>query len=173
LLSLVEYERTERGSAAPDIVACNMLIRGSLLKLLGGFPTELGRTPGSLLGGEEVVIARKVVASGSRVVFEPCLRVYHRIHTERLGTRWVRRRAHAEGELLWKCSPSVATAAKVVLSIPYLALASRLHAIGRGAPNNYDYHVRLWNNLGFIKSALQSMTPRKLQPGVGRRDGAI
>lgn len=161
LLSILESEHTEPGLTIPAIVACNMLLRAQLLQQVGGFPTQLGRTPGSLLGGEEVVIARQVAALGFRVVFEPSLRVYHRIHAERLGTRWVRRRAHAEGELLWKCSPSATTTAKVILSIPYLALAARLRTISRTQPSNYDYHVRLWNNLGFIKSALQSVALRR------------
>ncbi len=160
LLSLIESERVESGSTVPNIVGCNMLIRATLLKQIGGFPTELGRTPSSLLGGEEVVIARKVAALGFGVGFEPRLRVDHRIGTERLGTHWVRRRAHAEGELLWRCSPSAAITAKVLLSIPYLALASLLQPIARRTERNYDYHVRLWNNLGFAKSAAQSVVAK-------------
>jgi GT2 family glycosyltransferase len=165
LLSLIEAERTEPGSPVPDIVACNMLIRRELLTELGGFPTELGRTPGSLLGGEEIAVVRKVAARGSRVLFDSQLRVHHRIHAERLGTDWVRRRAHAEGELLWKCSPSAKTAAKVVLSIPYLALVSRLRAMRTGTPQDYDHHVRLWNNLGFVKSAMRSVAPSRHRSG--------
>jgi GT2 family glycosyltransferase len=165
LLSLIETERLGPGTRVPDIVACNMLVRRALLQEIGGFPTQLGRTPGSLLGGEEIAVARGVAARGARVVFEPRLRVHHRIHVERLGTDWVRRRAHAEGELLWKCSRSATTTAKVVLSIPYLALVSRLRALPHGRPPNYDYHVRLWNNLGFVKSAIHSVTPNPHRGG--------
>lgn len=160
LLSLVDTERRARGSKVPEIVACNLLIRRALLEELGGFPCELGRTPESLLGGEEIAVARAVAARGFIVQFEPQLRVYHQIHAERLATQWVRRRAEAEGELLWKCSPSAATTAKVILSIPYLALASGLRALPSGLPQDYDHHVRLWNNLGFLKSAIASVAHR-------------
>ncbi|HMA96416.1 MAG TPA: glycosyltransferase family 2 protein [Polyangiaceae bacterium] len=157
LLSLIDSERRPHGSAVPEIVACNMLVRRNLLEEVGGFPTNLGRTPGSLLGGEEIAVARLVAERGFAVRFDPELRVYHQIHAERLGTDWVRRRAEAEGELLWKCAPSAATTAKVILSIPYLALASGLRGFRDRKPRNYDFHVRLWNNLGFLKSALSSV----------------
>ncbi|HEY5955077.1 MAG TPA: glycosyltransferase family 2 protein, partial [Polyangiaceae bacterium] len=54
LLSLVDAERIARGSSVPEVVACNMLVRRSLVQEVGGFRTELGRVPGSLLGGEEI-----------------------------------------------------------------------------------------------------------------------
>lgn len=164
LLSLVDSERKSRGSRVPEVVACNMLIRKSALERVGQFPVELGRTPKSLLGGEEIIVARRVAACDFAVQFDDKLRVYHQIHAERLGTRWVRRRAEAEGELLWKFSPSVATTAKVILSIPYLALAAGLREMPLSAPKDYDYHVRLWNNLGFLKSALSSMSQRSRSP---------
>lgn len=160
LLSLIDRERKARGSRVPEVVACNMLLRRSVLERVGWFPVELGRTPHSLLGGEEIIVARRVAAYDFSVQFDPALRVYHQIHPERLGTQWVRRRAEAEGELLWRFSPSAATTAKVILSIPYLALASRLRETALSASNDYDYHVRLWNNLGFLKSALSSVAQR-------------
>lgn len=164
LLSLVDSERKARGSRVPEVVACNMLVRRSVLERVGLFPVELGRTPKSLLGGEEIIVARRVVACDFAVQFDEKLRVYHQIHPERLGTRWVRRRAEAEGELLWRFSPSLATTAKVVLSIPYLALAARLREAAPTKPKDYDYHVRLWNNLGFLKSAMSSMVQRSRNP---------
>lgn len=171
LLSLIDSERRAHGSPVPEIVACNMLIRRKLLEEIGGFPTELGRTPGSLLGGEEIAVARRVAERSFVVRFEPRLRVHHQIHAERLGTDWVRRRAEAEGELLWRCAPSAATTAKVILSIPYLAVASGLSGFPDGKPRNYDFHVRLWNNLGFLKSALSSVSQKGT--GLGGRGPTI
>jgi glycosyltransferase involved in cell wall biosynthesis len=160
LLSLVDSERVAHGAAIPEVVACNMLVRRRLVEEVGGFHTALGRTPGSLLGGEEIELARRIAAHGYRVSFDPSLRVYHQIHAERLGTGWIRKRAEAEGELLWRCSPSAKTAAKVFLSIPYLALASTLRSLPNGLPRDYDHHVRLWNNVGFAKSAITALTNR-------------
>ncbi|MFZ5890678.1 MAG: glycosyltransferase family 2 protein [Myxococcota bacterium] len=154
LLSLVEVEQRPPGSNVPHIVGCNLLVRRDLLQELGGFSAELGRTPDRLLGGEEIAIAREIAERGLKVDFASRLRVYHKISTERLKTAWIRKRAEAEGELLWKCSPRAIP--KILLSIPFLAVASTLRTLPTGSPSDYDHHVRLWHNLGFLKSAVAS-----------------
>jgi GT2 family glycosyltransferase len=158
LLSLVEADEETKGAAVPHVVGCNLLVRRDLLNELGGFSTELGRTPERLLGGEEIAIARAIAERGFEVRLDLALRVYHKIATERLSTRWIRRRAEAEGELLWKSAPT--SMPKVLLSIPYLAVASTLRTLPSGKPRNYDHHVRLWHNLGFLKSALSTLRTR-------------
>ncbi len=157
LLSLIELEHYPDDSNVPQVVGCNLLVRRSALEEIGGFSAELGRTPERLLGGEEIDMVRKICARGRRVTFDAGLRVHHKIHAERLSPAWVRRRAEAEGELLWKCAGSPRLALKVLLSIPYLALASGLRTLPAGSPRDYDHHVRLWNNLGFVKSAMAAM----------------
>ncbi|MGC4089027.1 MAG: glycosyltransferase family 2 protein [Polyangiaceae bacterium] len=158
LLSLLETEQRPRGSQVPNIVGCNFLVRRRALRELGGFATELGRTPERLLGGEEIAIARAIAARGERIEFDSGLRVFHKISNERLHTSWIKKRAAAEGELLWKCAPSALP--KVAMSIPFLALAAHLRGLGAGTPSDYDHHVRLWHNLGFLESALGALTTK-------------
>ncbi len=155
LLSLLEEERPTDVAQLPMVVGCNMLIRRTALLEIGAFPTELGRTPDNLLGGEEIACARRLIANGWKVVFDGELEVFHCVHAERLTTAWVRKRAIAEGVLLRKCSRKPATAAKVAFSLPYLACLTVVERLRHDT--GHDAYIRLWHNLGFVKEALRTV----------------
>lgn len=153
LLSLLEEERATDVAHLPMVVGCNMLIRRPALIEVGAFPTDLGRTPDNLLGGEEIACARRLIRQGWRVIFDKQLEVFHCVHPERLTPAWVKKRALAEGVLLRKCTRRRATAAKVALSLPYLACLT-LYERRNG---QHEAYIRLWHNLGFVKEALRAV----------------
>lgn len=146
-LSLVEEEHWLPLCKHPLFVGCNMLLRRESLVREGGFPTHLGRTPTSLVGGEEYAVAARFVERGERVVFEPKLSVFHTIHAERLTGPWIRRRARAEGELVSKTRCSAAQTAKSVMALGPLTTMTVLEWARGGYRDNY---VRLWHNLGYL-----------------------
>jgi glycosyltransferase involved in cell wall biosynthesis len=61
------------------------------------FDERLGRRPGSLLGGEESDLARRVIARGLTVLYEGRAVVHHQILPERVSYRWLFRRMFYAG----------------------------------------------------------------------------
>jgi glucosyl-dolichyl phosphate glucuronosyltransferase len=155
LLSLLEEERWTDVADLPMVVGCNMLIRRSALIEVGAFPTELGRTPDNLLGGEEIACARRLIGQRWQVIFDKRLEVFHCVHPERLTPAWVKKRALAEGVLLRKCTRKPAVAAKVALSLPYLACLTMYERL-RG-DGGHEAYIRLWHNLGFVRETLRAV----------------
>jgi len=80
------------------IVGCNF---GINLALIGrenaSFNPAFGRVPGSLAGGEETELCRRVRAAGHDVVYDGRAVVEHQIGIERCTYRWLIRRIYAAG----------------------------------------------------------------------------
>ncbi len=73
------------------------LVRTAALYAVPGFDERLGRHGGSLLSGEEVLLAEQLMLAGWRIWHSDRIEVGHIIEPERLTTGWVRRRAYWEG----------------------------------------------------------------------------
>jgi GT2 family glycosyltransferase len=76
----------------------NVAFRRQALKQVGMFSTALGRKgEGSLLSGEEMDMVARVMAAGWEVWLEPKAPVSHKVHAERLTSRYYWRRFWWEG----------------------------------------------------------------------------
>lgn len=78
------------------VVGANMAFPADQLADAGGFPTELGRKEGNMLGGEDLA-AQYGATSRTGVYYQPGSRVRHHIGRERLTVRFFLRRFYAQG----------------------------------------------------------------------------
>jgi len=79
------------------VCGANLAFRRESLLAAGGFHKELGRIGDRLIGGEESLAVRLLLRRGLEVMYEPAVRVWHRIAHDRLTLDWIRRRAYWEG----------------------------------------------------------------------------
>lgn len=68
-----------------------------ILKITGGFPTNLGRVGKKLLSNEENFIRRKIIEKGYYCFFHPEITIGHHIPKSRLNKRWFMRRFYWQG----------------------------------------------------------------------------
>ncbi len=105
-------------SSAEWPFGANVAFRRAVLGEVGQFNLALGRTgPGSLLSGEDSDMVRRVLDSGWRVWLEPCARVLHKVHAERLTSRFYWRRFWWGGRSRAQ-QPSVSITGRLVLAVP-------------------------------------------------------
>ena len=81
----------------PRIVGTSFALDRDRLPRSEPFRLELGRTPDSELGGEEVALCDEVRAAGWDVVYEPAALVHHHVRPGRDSWRWMLRRAFVAG----------------------------------------------------------------------------
>jgi hypothetical protein len=94
---MVDLEGEFDQTAAPKFLIGHSLARVQVLRDIGGFDLRLGRDNNSLLGGEEVLLVKQLVAKGWKIWHSSRIAVGHRIPVERLEREWVRKRAFWEG----------------------------------------------------------------------------
>lgn len=92
-LSIVDRGNAARALSDDEWLAgTNIAFRKAAVLDAGGFAEALGRTPVSLLGNEEIQLARRIRRRGGAVRYDPAISVRHRIHPDRLEQSWMRRR---------------------------------------------------------------------------------
>lgn len=93
-LSCIDWSPTPRFLRAGEwVVGANLTLRRSVFETYGLFDTDLGRRgAGSLLSNEESALLDRI--GQHRVFYDPAIAVRHVIPTERLTTRWFRRRVY-------------------------------------------------------------------------------
>jgi GT2 family glycosyltransferase len=81
-----------------NFVGANMSFRRDLLRSLGGFSSELGRTGANAAGCEETELCIRAASSpDSKLVYEPAARVLHRVPPSRGTWKYFLKRCYAEG----------------------------------------------------------------------------
>lgn len=83
------------------LVTASAAFRADVLRATGGFDPELGPTGAGHLVGDDVLLHRKVVALGGRVLYVPSSVVVHELPSTRLNRRYLLRRAHEQGRSDW------------------------------------------------------------------------
>lgn len=68
-----------------------------LLKKLGGFDTQLGRKPNSLMSNEEILIQERLDRMGLKRAYCEDALIWHHIQKPRLNKRWILRRGYWQG----------------------------------------------------------------------------
>lgn len=90
IYGVTRYGDLEREILPPEVpIGCNMAFRRSVFEQIGVFYTSLGRTPGSLLSGEDDHIMHRIANAGLKTLYSPEARVSHRISPTRLTRQWV------------------------------------------------------------------------------------
>ena len=66
----------------------NMAFRKRMFQKYGGFRTDLGRRPGSLMSNEDTEFGRRLLAAGERFRYEPSAVVYHPVQKDRTEKKY-------------------------------------------------------------------------------------
>lgn len=98
LFNLGDDIQTLQGPIFP--CGANLAVRRAAFDRIGAFHTLLGRTPGSLLSGEETEFFRRVRRAGGTIAYAPDAVVHHIIPVSRLDAAYLRNRAWWEGKTL-------------------------------------------------------------------------
>lgn len=154
-LSCIEdaVKRSVRDGA--KVCGANLAFHRESLLAVGGFRNELGRIGERLIGGEETLAVSLLLRSGQEVIYDPAVRVKHKIHAERLTSDWIRRRAYWEGVTEVAKVKALGERFPRNLALPKLAasasLFSALHAITRRA----DFLIRSQIARGALNARLK------------------
>lgn len=98
IYGVTHYGDGERELRSPEVpIGCNMAFRRSVFDAVGEFHGALGRSPGSLLSGDEDHFLLRAERAGLRTLYVPDMVVTHRIPAERLSRDWVLRRFYWGG----------------------------------------------------------------------------
>ncbi len=92
-LTIVDRGATTRMLEAHEWLAgTNIAYRTELLHEIGGFNETIGRVGKLLLSNEELVVSEKIRALGYGVLYEPKVKMQHRVHSDRISQSWMRKR---------------------------------------------------------------------------------
>ena len=80
-------------------IGCNMSLRRSVVDVVGGFKSEVGRIGSTPVGGEETELCIRIRANrnSDQILFDPEMRVQHHVSPDRATLRYFVRRCHHEG----------------------------------------------------------------------------
>ena len=80
-------------------IGCNMSMRRSVMSVVGGFRSEVGRVGTTPVGGEETELCIRIQASAPEnlVLYDPDMRVRHHVSLDRTTLRYFVRRCYHEG----------------------------------------------------------------------------
>lgn len=86
-------------AAVRNPLGCNMSLRRSVLDVVGGFSSEVGRVGVHPVGGEETELCIRIGANDPSAVIlvDPQARVRHRVSADRMTLSYFRRRCYHEG----------------------------------------------------------------------------
>lgn len=79
---------TEAGQLAEAPFGANMAFRKKMFEKYGGFRTDLGRRPGSMMSNEDTEFAGRLLAGGEPLRYEPSAVVYHPVPENRLQKQY-------------------------------------------------------------------------------------
>lgn len=71
---IINYTQTDA-----ELCGGNFIAKRALLNLAGGFNTKLGRTPGTLIGGEDGELHRRLKRAGGQGIYDPKMAIHHLI----------------------------------------------------------------------------------------------
>lgn len=75
---------------ARNVWGMNMAFRREAFELAGAFSTDIGGVHGRRLHGEEVELSLRVRSvTGKRIVYDPEVKVMHKVYSRRLSMRWI------------------------------------------------------------------------------------
>jgi glycosyltransferase involved in cell wall biosynthesis len=138
----------------------NAVLTREVLEKVGPYATELGRTKGNLLSGEDRDMHRRLLASGATGYYVPDLKIYHYIPPERLTRRYFRRWSFWHGVSMMAVDGINPISASYVLGVPrwfYGVAARRMAASAREAvrrpkssPGVFSAELAVWEIVGFF-----------------------
>jgi glycosyltransferase involved in cell wall biosynthesis len=99
-------------------IGANMAVRRSVVAMIGGLRTDLGKLEGSLRTGEDHEFFLRMLRAGFRGVYEPRARVHHRVPAERLTRQYFRQWQYQNGCAVARLEASYVSADRRLLGVP-------------------------------------------------------
>jgi glycosyltransferase involved in cell wall biosynthesis len=78
----------EAGQLNEAPIGANMAFQKTMFEKYGGFRTDLGRRPGSLMSNEDTEFADRLISAGERLRYEPSAVVYHPVLQDRIQRKY-------------------------------------------------------------------------------------
>ena len=154
-LSCIQTKVRRSVREGAKVCGANLAFRRDALALQGGFRTELGRTGNRLISGEESLVVRLLLRRGFEVMYEPSVKVRHRIHRERLTLEWIRQRAYWEGVTEVALVGAAGDGMPWRLAIPKLAASALLFGALYAVRRNPDDLIRSRIAIGALATRLK------------------
>ncbi len=141
--------------------------RHALLRT-GGFHPVLGKIAGSFSMCEDGELLLRLKEAGFRGVYEPAMRVVHRVPRERISRRYFRRWHRGYGLSMARVHSMHPLSAPYLLGVPRFLYRRFLEAIPqmiasrlRGdLPGAFAAELQLWFSLGYLNGAFASNLPK-------------
>jgi glycosyltransferase involved in cell wall biosynthesis len=152
-----KVRRSTRDGA--KVCGANLAFRKGCLKALGGFRNELGRIGDRLIGGEETMAVRQLLESGCEAIYDPSVRVKHRIPRERLSLEWIRKRAYWEGVTETTMAKAAGGPFPKHLAMPKLAASAVAFCILYLVTRDPDHLIRSQIARGALVARLKPLRP--------------
>jgi GT2 family glycosyltransferase len=83
-LGLLHYGQAPIALGPRVVLGANVAVRRDAFLAVGGYPSHLGKLRGTLLSGEDHDLCERIQAAGYAAVYDPSVRVRHRVPAERL-----------------------------------------------------------------------------------------
>jgi len=82
-----------------NVFGCNMSFRRRAFEKVGLFREEIGRVGKKLLAGEETEISIRILSNipNSKIIYDPAIKVYHKVPKERQTITYILKRSYYEG----------------------------------------------------------------------------
>lgn len=158
-LSCIQDKARRSSKDGAKVCGANLAFRRDALHSVGGFRNELGRIGGRLTGGEETLAVRLLVRGGYDVIYDPTVRVKHRIPRERLAVEWIRKRAYWEGVTLVAMLNATGEPVPRSLALPKLLASAAVFGSLYPFTRNPDHLIRSQIAIGAIAARLKPLSP--------------
>lgn len=90
IIGCTDWVQLDSLGDARNVWGMNMAFRREAFELAGAFSTDIGGVHGERLHGEEVELSLRVRSkTGKRVVYNPEVKVMHKVYGGRLSLRWI------------------------------------------------------------------------------------
>lgn len=90
IISCTDWANLEGPRDIRNVWGMNMAFRREAFEAAGGFSTSIGGMHGKRLHGEEVELSLRVRSrTGKRIVYNPQVRVMHKVYSRRLSLSWI------------------------------------------------------------------------------------
>ena len=90
IIGCTDWVQLDSLEDARNVWGMNMAFRREAFELAGAFSTDIGGVHSQRLHGEEVELSLRVRSkTGKRIVYNPEVRVMHKVYSGRLSLRWI------------------------------------------------------------------------------------
>jgi glucosyl-dolichyl phosphate glucuronosyltransferase len=146
----------ESAKLAEPPFGASMAFRKEIFEKYGGFRTDLGRSPGSLMSNEDTEFGSRLLEAGERLRYEPSALLYHVIPQDRIKKdyflRWWFNKARSD--LRQMGGPNSAEwriAGIPVLLFPRLGVSAVRWIVAIGPRKRFTNKIAVWSRAGAIR----------------------